>query len=62
MTIRLPKDEAKPLRRLVLANGAELVVELHERRVVFRYPRSRKPVAETTWGSLLLRVLGERAR
>jgi len=58
VTVRAPKDEARPLRRLVLANGEELVVEIHERRVVFRYPRARKPVAETTWGVLLLRALG----
>src|SRR5438094_9538762 len=37
MTVRAPKDEARPLRRLVLANGEELIVEIHERRVVFRY-------------------------
>ena len=58
MTVRAPKDEARPLRRLVLANGEELIVEIHERRVVFRYPRARKPVVETTWGGLLLRALG----
>ena len=46
MTVRAPKDEGRPLRRLVLANGEELIVELHERRVVFRYPRARKPVVE----------------
>ena len=58
MTTRAPKDEARPLRRLVQANNEEMVVEIHERRVVFRYPRARKPVVETTWGVLLLRALG----
>jgi len=58
MTTRAPKDDARPLRRLVLANGEELIVEIHERRIVFKYPRPRKPVVETTWGVLLLRVLG----
>ena len=58
MTTRAPKDDARPLRRLVLANGEELIVEIHERRIVFKYPRARKPVVETTWGVLLLRALG----
>ncbi len=56
---RAPKDTEKPVRRLVLANGEEIVVEINERRVVFRYPRARKPVVTTTWGVLLLRALGE---
>ena len=55
---RAPKDHEKPLRRIVQANGEELVVEFTERRVIFRYPRSRKPAAETTWGAILLRSLG----
>ena len=43
---------------LVLANNELIVVEFTERRVRFRYPYSRKPVVETTWGILLLRALG----
>jgi len=58
MTVRAPKDTERPLRRLVVANGEELIVEISERRVVFKYPRGRKPVAETTWGVLVLRALG----
>jgi len=57
---RAPKDHEKPIRRLVRANGEEIVVEFTERSVAFRYPRARKPIAETTWGVLLLRSLGEK--
>jgi hypothetical protein len=54
---RAPKDHEKPMRRLVLVNGEDMVIEFTERRVVFRYPRTRKPTAETTWGVLLVRAL-----
>jgi hypothetical protein len=59
---RAPKDHEKPVRRIVQANGDDVVVEFTERVVTFRYPRSRKPVAESTWGRLLLRCLGESAK
>lgn len=56
---RAPKDTEKPLRRVVQVNGEDMVVEFTERQVTFRYPRTRVPVVETTWGVLMLRALGE---
>lgn len=58
--VRAPKDTETPLRRIVQVNNEDMIVEFTERRVVFRYPRGRTPVAETTWGVLLLRALGEK--
>ncbi len=57
---RAPKDTAKPLRRLVSTLHGDLVVEMYERRVVFRLPRARTPLVDTTWGVLIQRALGER--
>ena len=54
---RAPRDTEKPVRRIVQANGEDIVVEFTERQVTFRYPRSRTPVAQTTWGVLLMRTL-----
>mgnify|MGYP001608723249 CR=1 FL=1 len=54
---RAPKDHERPTSRLVQTNGEPMVVEFTERQVSFRYPRSREPIARTTWGIILLRLL-----
>lgn len=54
---RAPKDTDPALRRMVTIDGQDMIAEIHERRVVLRYPRQRKPVLETTWGVILNRIL-----
>jgi hypothetical protein len=47
----------RPLRRLVIANGEEVVVEITENLCVIRPRRSRKPLCSVTWGQIILRSL-----
>lgn len=52
----------RPLRRLVVANGEEMVVEITESLCVIRPRRSRKPLCSVTWGQIILRSLNAPTR
>lgn len=55
--IRAPRHDQKPLRRIVVANDEELVVEITEGMVRMRAKHSRKSLVELGWGQLLTRAI-----
>jgi hypothetical protein len=55
--IRAPRHDQRPLRRIVVANGEDLVIEITEGMVRMRAPKSRKTLVELGWGQLLTRAI-----
>lgn len=54
---RAPKDPGKALKRLVVAQGADRVLEITEETIALRYPRSRTAHVVLTYGQLEVRAL-----
>lgn len=54
---RAPKDPTRPLKRLVMAGGKKVVLEITEETLALRYPRHRHAHVTLTYGQLETRAL-----
>jgi transposase len=54
---RAPKDPTRPLKRLVLASGKKLVLEITEETIALRIPKHRHAHVVLTYGQLETRAI-----